>query len=182
MSKINVPKWLIVHHTGGTDASPRADTSHHTFEIVDNYHRGLWNFRSSLGHYIGYHYFIDKNGKVTQGRADTEEGAHTKGMNLKSIGVALAGNFDATLPTAEQTEALTELLKELSIKYTIPVTNIVPHRMFANKTCYGNKLGNKWAADLVKVDNKGSLSQFTLTELFVEIQKRIEAMKKGLVT
>lgn len=179
--KINTPDKLIVHHTGGTDANPLADTSHHTFEIVDAYHKGLWGFRSTLGHYIGYHYFIEKDGKVTQGRADNEEGAHTLGQNTKSIGICLAGNFDATLPTEAQIKALTKLLKELSVKYNIPASNIFPHRKFANKTCYGSKLANDWAANLVKTDNTCSLSLFSIDQLFAEILKRIKEMKeKGL--
>lgn len=181
MSRVNVPEFLIVHHTGGTDANPLADTSHHTFEIVDDWHRKLWQFRSSLGHFIGYHYFIDKTGKVTQGRADADEGAHVRGMNLKSIGICLAGNFDATLPTAEQTEALTEVLKELSAKHSIPVANIVPHRKFSNKTCYGNKLSNDWAANLLKSDKRNSLEDYSTAELFIELQRRVNEMKKGLV-
>lgn len=179
--RVNAPEWLIIHHTGGTDANPLTDTSHHTFEIVDYYHKGLWSFKSSLGHYIGYHYFIEKDGKITQGRADQDEGAHTKGMNLKSLGICLAGNFDLTLPTEAQITALTELLKELSIKYSIPVANIVPHRKFANKTCYGNKLANDWAANLVKVENAVALSMFSIDELFGELLRRIKEMKaKGL--
>ena len=179
--RINKPEWLVVHHTGGTQADPLADTSHHTFEIVDNYHRGLWQFRSSLGHYIGYHYFIAKDGTVTQGRADLDEGAHTRGVNLKSIGICLAGNFDATLPTAEQTEALTELLKDLTARYSIPTEKVVPHRKFSNKTCYGNKLSNEWAANLLKSDKRTPLEDYSTTELFIELTKRVNEMKRGLV-
>lgn len=174
--KTNVPKFLIVHHTGGTDSNPLADTSHHTFEIVDTYHKGLWNFKSSLGHYIGYHYFIDKSGKVTQGRADSDEGAHTKGKNLTSIGICLAGNFDAQLPTTKQKDALRTLLGRLSVLYGIPKANIVPHRAFANKTCYGKKLGDTWAADLLKTDSRTDLSEYSTVELVIELQKRLEKM------
>jgi len=140
----NKPEFLIVHHTGGTDANPLADTSHHTFKIVDAWHRTLgWEK-------IGYHYFIEKDGKVTQGRDDNYHGAHTKGYNEKSIGICLAGNFDATLPTDKQTEKLRELLQRLSDKYKIPKEKIFPHREFATKTCYGRRLSDEWARDLIK--------------------------------
>lgn len=177
--KINIPEWLIIHHSGATDANPLLDTSNQTFEIIDTYHKGLWNFKSSLGHYIGYHYFIDKTGKVTQGRADADEGAHTKGYNLKSIGICLAGNFDATLPTVAQTEALRDLLRKLSTKYGIPASKVVPHRAFANKTCYGMKLGVKWAADLLNTDGRTNLSEYSTVELILELQKRVTEMEKG---
>lgn len=142
---MNIPKYIIVHHTGGTDTNPLADTSHHTFDIVNSWHKKLWEFKSSLGYYIGYHYFIDKQGNIKQGRADTDEGAHTIGMNESSIGICLAGNFDATLPTKEQEKSLGKLLSELCKKHGIPLGNIVPHRAFAQKTCYGKRLEDNWA-------------------------------------
>lgn len=148
---MNKPQFLIIHHTGGTDANPKEDTSHHTFEIVNEWHRKLWNFKSSLGHYIGYHYFIEKNGKVTQGRADTDEGAHTLGKNLSSLGICLAGNFDVTEPTKEQVEALKTVLKAKMSQYGIALKDVVPHRHFANKSCYGSKLSDEWVQDLLKV-------------------------------
>jgi len=146
----NKPQWLIVHHCGGSDADPKADTSNQTFEIVDEWHRLKWNFKSSLGHYIGYQYFIDKTGKVTQGRADTDEGAHTIGKNLSSLGICLAGNFDVTKPTQAQVDALKTLLKAKMEQYSIPLANVVPHRTFAVKSCYGNLLPDSWARDLLK--------------------------------
>lgn len=147
-------KYLIVHHTGGSNANPLADTSHHTFDMVDQYHKARWEgtTKSSLGYYIGYHYFIDKAGKVTQGRADTEWGAHTVGYN-DSIGVCLAGNFDATDPTEAQKTALRRLLNEKMAQYSISLENLYPHRKFAAKTCYGRRLADNWLQKLMKITN-----------------------------
>lgn len=173
---MNNPEYIIVHHTGGSNSNPTADTSHHTFEIVNQYHRGLWNFRSSLGHYIGYHYFIEKNGKVTQGRGDKDIGAHCLGKNRNSIGICLAGNFDVTLPTKQQEQALIELCNRLIVTWKIPTSKIMPHRAFSNKSCYGNRLDNAWARELVEQSSKPSLAGFTIMELFTEIQNRINRM------
>lgn len=140
---VNIPEYIIVHHTGGTDDNPLADTSHHTFEIVDKWHKSLgWEK-------IGYHYFIEKDGKTTQGRADDYHGAHCKGYNEKSIGICLAGNFDNTLPTDAQMVQLRSLLQRLTKQYKIPREKIFPHREFANKTCYGRRLSDDWARDLI---------------------------------
>ena len=76
-------------------------------------------------------------------------GAHTVGMNDKSIGICLVGNFDATLPTKEQKTELKRLLEEKMAQWSIPTKNIVPHRYFAQKTCYGSKLADSWAKSLV---------------------------------
>ena len=62
---------IILHHTADASREPQ-------FDKVNNYHRDKWNFRSSLGKYMGYTYFIERDGTLIKARADTEEGAHTK--------------------------------------------------------------------------------------------------------
>lgn|SRR3990167_2661995 len=142
---MNTPKFLIVHH----EAPPMVITGDR-FNIVNEYHKQKWDFKSSLGFYCGYQYFVELSGKVIQARADNEEGAHTIGKNTESIGICLANNFDLTLPTQAQIDALTKLLKEKMIQHNILVENIVPHRKFANKSCYGKNLPDDWAANLVR--------------------------------
>lgn len=161
---MNTPKYLIVHHTGGTDADPLADTSSHTFEIVN-----AWHVQKGWGK-IGYHWFIDKSGKKTQGRMDNEEGAHTIGYNEQSLGICLAGNFDVTMPTKEQIETLTNLLVIKSKQYAIPLENIVPHRFASPKTCYGKLLGDDWARKLLtpKIGKSDILKQIDDLRKLVE--------------
>jgi N-acetylmuramoyl-L-alanine amidase len=140
---MNRPNKIIIHHTGGTNSNPLADTSHHTFKMVDSYHKSLgWGK-------IGYHYFIEKNGKITQGRQDYEIGAHTIGENSSSLGVCLAGNFDRSMPTAQQENTLKDLLRRKVEEFNISTSAIVPHRTYAKKTCYGKNLSNTWAAELI---------------------------------
>lgn len=175
----NKPEYLIVHHTGGTDADPRADTSHHTFNTVNTWHRHLWgdSVKSSLGHWCGYHFFIAKDGEVTRARKLTEMGAHTKGYNDRSIGICLAGNFDVTLPTKEQEESLKNLLQELVLELGISASKIVPHRVFSNKSCYGNRLSDDWARKLVDTDVLHcTLKEFSTMSLLEEVADRIRRM------
>lgn len=150
----NKPIEIIVHHTGGTDENPLADSSNQTFADVNNWHRqnpNVWlGYYSSLGYAIGYHYFIDKQGLTTQGRANTDEGAHCKGQNRASIGICLAGNFDVTLPTPEQIIALTALLRRKMAELNIGTDKVYPHRHFAVKTCYGRLLSDTWVTDILK--------------------------------
>ena len=153
-------KNLIIHHSGGTDSNPLQDSSHYTLQQCNADHKTRFNMKSSLGWYIGYHYFIDINGIVTQTRKDTEEGAHCKGYNNTaydrvnfpqnlSIGICLAGNFDATLPNEKQIASLKNLLQLKTKEYSIALSNIRPHRHFAKKSCYGNKLSDTWASELL---------------------------------
>lgn len=166
------PQYLIVHHSGGTDANPLQDSSGYTAEMCNRDHKARFNFISSLGSYVGYQYVIEKDGKVTQCRKDDEEGAHTIGKNKNSIGIMLSGNFDVTLPTVPQVEALKKLLKEKMKQWNIPPNFIVPHRQFSNKTCYGSKLTDDWARKLV-MDDPNPLKPFTTMQLITELQRRI---------
>jgi len=125
----NIPKEIIIHHTGGTDTNILADTSHHSFELVKKFHKSKgWQT-------IGYHYFIEKDGKVWQGRPDDMEGAHCIGKNKTSIGICLAGNFDLTKPTEHQMVSLKAITGHLKAKYG--VSQIEGHRKYAKKTCPG---------------------------------------------
>jgi hypothetical protein len=174
----NNPKWIIVHHTGGTDQDPLASTKHHTFEVVNDWHRKLWpDFTSSLGYHIGYHYFVDATGEITQGRAETEEGAHTIGKNTESIGICLAGNFDrpGEMPTESQERNLVKLIRDVQKRWNIQDENIVPHRRFANKTCYGKNLPDDWVQGLFKKYEKEiQHEEMPLTETYQSIIDRLQ--------
>lgn len=142
---MNKPEVLIVHHTGGTDANPLADTSNQTAAIIKEWHlKKGWND-------IGYNWVIEKSGKIVKGRDESKEGAHTIGMNSKSIGVCIVGNFDATYPTKEQEQSFKTLYKELRSRYSVLTPDkVYPHRKYANKTCYGKHLSDDWAANLAR--------------------------------
>ena len=166
-----MPKYLIIHHSGGTNANPLADSSNYTPAMCNADHKISFNMLSSLGSYVGYQYFIDKAGNVTQHRKDTEEGAHTKGYNKISIGICLAGNFDATLPTEAQITSLRTLQKKKMLEYGIPLANIVPHRTFAVKTCFGKKLPDNWAQTIM-ADDSNPLKKYATQQLIDELQRR----------
>lgn len=166
---MNIPKYLIVHHTGGTDLNPLLDTSNHTAEQVDAWHKAKgWDG-------IGYNWYIEKSGLLKKGRDEAKTGAHAIGYNDKSIGICLAGNFDATLPTQEQINTLRKLLVEKMAQYGIPKENIVPHRKFATKTCYGRKLSDDWAQKLLTEPIAESPKSIIIKKLS-EIQKLVEQL------
>jgi len=119
---------IILHHTGGTDSNPLLDTSNHTFATVEK-----WHVKNKGWLAIGYHFFIEKNGKVYQGRPIKMNGAHTVGQNKTSIGVCLAGNFDSKRPSEAQNASLRALIKKLDLPLHY-------HREYANKTCPGKNI------------------------------------------
>ena len=178
----NDVKWVVVHHIGATASDPYADTSRQTFEDVNAWHRDAkdkdgsplyhYGLPSSLGFFCAYHYFIDRKGKVTQARADNERGYHTIGYNDQSLGIALAGNLDVTVPTWEQTLSLKNLLLDKMAKYKISPENIVPHRFASRKSCYGTRLDSSWARSLVKDTYQTSLLRNLLMHITLLLERR----------
>jgi len=62
-----------------------------------------WHVKGNGWSDIGYHYFIDLQGVVHKCRPIERIGAHTKGHNKDSIGVAYAGGMDQEMKFAKDT-------------------------------------------------------------------------------
>lgn len=94
-------------------------------ETVDKWHRKRgWNG-------CGYHYLIRLNGDIEVGRPENVTGAHVKGYNRKSMGIAYVGGLDKNMApkdtrTEAQKKALVCLIENLLIKY--PDSEILGHR------------------------------------------------------
>ena len=85
---------------------------------------------------VGYHFMIDKEGIVYQGRSEQLQGAHCIGRNHDAIGVCLLGHFDLEEVPDAMKEALVELVTSLCAKY--PIHTIECHRDYKpSKTCPG---------------------------------------------
>ena len=170
---MNKPDKIIIHHSGGTAKDPLADTSHHTFEIIKNYHVSKgWGD-------IGYNWLIEKDGSIHKGRDETVPGAHTIGQNTKSIGVCLVGNFDFSLPTKEQEESLKVVYKDLITRYPILRGQVFPHRAFSTKSCYGNRLPDDWVLNLTRgmIPETPDASCEEETEKIEELKKKVSLLE-----
>jgi N-acetylmuramoyl-L-alanine amidase len=116
---------VILHHT----ASPMASTS------VDDILR--WHLQRGMSG-IGYHFVIDGSGVIHSTRWIQRVGAHTRGHNLDSVGIALIGNFERETPTSAQMNALVTLLKDLQREYGIDRLQL--HGDLAATKCPGRNL------------------------------------------
>ena len=107
-------------------------------EVIDRWHKK----RGWKG--IGYHFVILIDGLIETGRMIDKCGAHTKGMNCKSIGVCYIGGVESErndkgkysakdTRTPEQIATMLELLRLLKKIY--PEAKIHGHRDFAAKAC-----------------------------------------------
>lgn len=156
-------RYISVHHSGGIGRNYFVSSQHLTAGHINNAHRARWNFKSSLGYFGGYNFVIEKNGKVTQHRAISEETAAQRGWNFNTISILLMGNFVTNVdkPTEEQIEAMLEIISQLLYKglgadykfapnarLKLSPARVHPHRWFNRTVCYGTILTNDWAREL----------------------------------
>jgi N-acetylmuramoyl-L-alanine amidase-like protein len=114
-------RFAVVHHTAGSNTYTRAQSA----SIV----RGiqLYHVRANGWDDIGYNFLVDKFGQVFEGRFGGMDrnvvGAHAQGFNQGSTGVALIGNYDASVVSASARSSLTRLLAwRLDVAHVDPLT------------------------------------------------------------
>jgi len=131
------PSYIIIHTAGAKIAA--------SIEDVNRWHKKR-GFRRKGTHdlqYIGYQYYIRRDGTVQRGRDETEVGAQCKdmGMNRKSIGICFEGHGDFEEFTKAQRKSLNLLYQQIDARWGIPVENVLGHRETgAKKTCPGTKV------------------------------------------
>ena len=122
-------KYIIIHHTLTKDGEVK------DWHSIRSYHKDVKGWSD-----IGYHYGIEKvNGRYEYqlGRDLFHDGAHCKGRNHDGIGICVVGNFDIDSPAPIQYDLTASLCRQLMDVFGIPITNVLPHRKFAPKTCPG---------------------------------------------
>lgn len=156
-------EYLVVHHTA-SNASPAT----HQFDPVNTFHKnkdwggGAKAPKSSLGFYVQYHHFIEMDGTDRQVANYNELRWHAGAINNKALGICMAGNFDAQMPTEAQKMALRSRLLKLQAQFAVPLQKVVPHRFFMPKTCYGKNLSDVWAQKLLT--NNKIMYEFAVVE------------------
>ena len=128
---------LVVHHTVTENDDPDPAS---TVRAVYAYHT-----RANGWNDIGYHFLVDASGRVYEGRfarsyrpgeTPTGEdesgrgvvGAHAKGINVGSMGVALLGNFTSAEPREPAVDSLVRLLAWKASRHGIDAHGSSPYR------------------------------------------------------
>ncbi|XP_050294871.1 peptidoglycan-recognition protein SC2-like isoform X2 [Anthonomus grandis grandis] len=97
--------YVIIHHTATENCSTLAECASHLRAIQ------AFHVNSRAWYDIGYNFMVGGDGLVYEGRGWTEEGAHTLGVNFKSIGIAFIGTFIQIAPPVQQLQACKDLIK-----------------------------------------------------------------------
>lgn len=117
---------------------------------------------------IGYHFVIRRNGVVEQGRNVNKQGAHAKGYNRKSIGIAMVGGVDDNLnPENNFTQAQWASLRTMVAKYQSQYEGIkvIGHNEVSAKACPSFNV-QTWLAQTFP---EGQIDEETLAALEDEV-------------
>ncbi|XP_059062413.1 peptidoglycan recognition protein-like [Achroia grisella] len=145
---------VIIEHT----VTPTCSTDRGCAELVRNIQtnhvesRNFWD--------IGYNFIIGGNGKVYEGAGWLHVGAHARGYNKRSLGIAFLGNFNNDPLKRSMVDALKALLRcgvengHLTSDY-----HVVAHRQLISTESPGRKLYNEirtwpnWLEDVSSIKN-----------------------------
>lgn len=129
-SEIGAPTHIIIHHTATpnyhiTDPLANPPILNRNWSSIV---RNIWQFHASSNNWgdIGYHFLIDPNGVIYEGRytgvrdnGTVINGAHAYAFNYGSIGISMIGTYSAAQPTPAAQTSLHNVLSWLVAKYNI---------------------------------------------------------------
>ena len=117
---------ITIHHAGmGVEEESSIEAVKAELRTIQRSHKGFRHWAD-----IGYHYIIDANGRVWEGRPIKYQGAHAGNstVNKGNVGIVVMGNFNLQRPTTIQMASLRRLVGYLMQKYRIPVSKVYTHR------------------------------------------------------
>lgn len=124
---------LTFHHSG--DPKPFVDNDYQGtaahLEYVRQYHRSR-GFQD-----IGYHFAIDRQGRVWQLRSLKYQGQHVRYNNEHNIGVVVLGNFELQKPTQAQLDRIKTFGNLLRKQYNLPISRVKTHQEIVRTECPG---------------------------------------------
>lgn len=125
MRKIN---RIVLHHT----ATARLGVSVHDIRYM-HLQRG-WSD-------IGYHYLVQfpasEKVEVCVGRPERLMGAHLRGHNTDTIGIAVAGNYETDAFPSHAMQPVVKLVYDLCVRYGLTADDVYAHRELAATLCPG---------------------------------------------
>ncbi len=127
-------KRITIHH-GGVAFTPDEDPI--------KYLRTLQDWSRTVKHWMDmpYHYLIDLNGTIYEGRelkypGDTNTTYDPRGHAL----ICLLGNYEVQQPNKKQLKAIAYLTAQLMQTYHVPLDSVKAHKDYAQTLCPGKNL------------------------------------------
>lgn len=144
---MNGVRLITFHHSGDPKVfttTDYAETAQH-LEYVREYHRSR-NFQD-----IGYHFAIDRAGRVWQLRSLAYQGQHVRYNNEHNIGIVVLGNFDMQTPSQAQKDRIRTFGALVRKQYNLAAARVYTHQEIVSTECPGDAL----QAYMVQVRKQG---------------------------
>ena len=122
---------LVLHHTTGTFAGPQ------TVRNIQAFHMGP----SRKWADVGYNFLVAPTGEIFEGRGWGKQGAHARGHNSESIGVAYIGDGRTEMPDPAK-RAVVWLAGEADRRFG--TLRRVGHRDVGSTVCPGDAIHGWW--------------------------------------
>lgn len=120
-------KHITVHHEGWPGHAVTFTDKATTIDRLE----GILRAHTTSTHNwadIGYHFIIDRAGRIWEGRNLKYQGAHVSKCNENNLGIMCLGNFDEQSPSQAQLDSLVAALKAFKSHYSVPMGEIFTHQ------------------------------------------------------
>lgn len=126
---------ITVHHDGMTAfTTPSEHEAARRIENIRAAHVGQgWAD-------IGYHYIIDPEGRVWEGRPVALQGAHVRNNNPNNLGIMCLGNYNLQTATAKTTASLASLIRAQIARFHLSTGRVYTHQEIVATACPGRSL------------------------------------------
>ncbi len=128
-------RYITLHH-GGVEFTRGRDMQQYLRDLQ------AWSRREKKWIDVPYHYLIDLDGKVYEGRPIAYAGdTNTEYDPLGHALIEVVGNYEEIEPSPAQLAAVADTMAMLAAKYQVPTVNIRGHRDYSKQTvCPGKNL------------------------------------------
>ncbi|MBI1853881.1 MAG: N-acetylmuramoyl-L-alanine amidase [Planctomycetes bacterium] len=117
---------LTIHHSAVRDTDRDFDSCARSIKSIQTTHMGSPKYWAD----IGYHFLVDRAGRIWEGRPLYIQGAHAGNpeANRGNVGICLLGDFSDQDLTAEQKSTLRELVVSLMVSNSITIDHVYTHQ------------------------------------------------------
>ncbi|WP_143960852.1 peptidoglycan recognition protein family protein [Litoribacter populi] len=141
----HTPKFITIHHTGvkkNPDVTLEQKLRNLQAFSISNDPLADGTPRKGWAD-VPYHFYIDMEGKIAEGRKVTFQGDSNTKYDLDGhVSIVLEGNFEMEEVSPEQLASLQDLIFHLSEQYALSPTTLSGHLDQAMTSCPGKNLYN----------------------------------------
>ena len=125
---------VTVHHTGEEWTAEDFRTPANKIRAFQRYHQDDRGWAD-----LGYHFVIDRRGRIWEGRSLRYQGAHagSSQLNKGNVGISVMGNYENQTLAAVQKDSLAALLSSLCHEYDLKPWQISTHKELKTTACPG---------------------------------------------